>query len=266
MPDHNRTIQSPVLAPEFQAGGLLDTFDKFCTEPRIKPFMTKYIHDAAFAEAARDTLYYDFEDMKDEYYKKHKTSKIVSFDARVKDEKSFMKKFYNLCRTNIPATGVNNSLLLEIYENIYDLCGGRFSCPYLSDVEPTLNDYVRPFLKKRGYLVDLQADPRFVDKNTLLDGDGHGYRSYHFYVQVPTIVDIYDNIEMCLCEMQVRTELQHVWAVKSHDLMYKPLKGEKISDPLLLDDMKRISDSLSIADGYLDSIRTRVNRVITKRK
>jgi ppGpp synthetase/RelA/SpoT-type nucleotidyltranferase len=61
--------------------------------------------------------------------------------------------------------------------------------------------------------------------------------------------------------MQARTELQHVWAVKSHDLMYKPLDGNKKTDQLLLKDMKLISDSLNIADRSLDSIRIRVDEL-----
>ena len=63
---------------------------------------------------------------------------------------------------------------------------------------------------------------------------------------------------MRVCELQARTELQHVWAVKSHDLLYKPGFGWQHSDNHVVKDMREVSHSLKAADQWLMSIRDRV--------
>jgi hypothetical protein len=54
-----------------------------------------------------------------------------------------------------------------------------------------------------------------------------------------------------------RSELQHVWAVKSHDLLYKPSRGWQLSDKHVTEDMRQLSNSLRAADQFLVSIRDR---------
>jgi ppGpp synthetase/RelA/SpoT-type nucleotidyltranferase len=261
MPAKKGIAPVPVYAPEFQPGNIFDTFDKFHAHPSIAPFIAKYRHDAELAKAARLKMLSDFKDLNDAYANAHnKESLITSFDSRVKGESSFFEKLFDLCRDNCPITGLTEPLVDEQYSSIHDLCGGRFSCAYFSDVKPVLYDSVRPYLNALDYETDLEkTDPIYKDKDLLKDGDERGYRSYHFYIRVPTVWNIYGNIEMCLAEIQARTELQHVWSVKSHDLMYKPLNGgKKITDDIILEDMKGISDNLSFADGFLDRIRSRV--------
>src|SRR5207253_3831744 len=77
---------------------------------------------------------------------------------------------------------------------------------------------------------DWSSDVCSSDLDYLEWGSDVGYRSYHFFVKVPTPVNIYGDLEMRVCEVQARTELQHVWAVKSHDLLYKPELGLDLSD------------------------------------
>lgn len=117
---------------------------------------------------------------------------------------------------------------------------------------------IRPGLQRLGYGSDLR--PRLKDRDDLDEGDEWGYRSYHFYVQVPTPVDIYGKIKLRLCEVQARTELQHVWAVKSHDLLYKPGSGSRPLDRHVTEDMRQVSNSLRAADQFLQSVRDRVSR------
>jgi ppGpp synthetase/RelA/SpoT-type nucleotidyltranferase len=179
-----------ILSPEFTSGGVFDSFEKFISHPDIQQFIEKYQHIAKLAKAACNTLECDFESLHDAYYKEHKSSLIVSFNTRVKEENSFLRKFYTLCAEQTPETGIFNKFFEQIFHSIYDICGARFSCAYLSDVIPTLHDFIRPYLSELGYQVDLQADPKLSDKNTLENGDKHGYRSYHFYIMVPTITDI----------------------------------------------------------------------------
>ena len=108
-----------------------------------------------------------------------------------------------------------------------------------------------------GYATELDGD-RYGDKDYLEDGDLFGYRSYHLFLKVPAIVDIYGNTDSVLCEVQARSELQHVWAVKSHDLLYKA-DGciEEIEQ--YRDDMRELSHHLKVADHFLDRIRSRIN-------
>jgi ppGpp synthetase/RelA/SpoT-type nucleotidyltranferase len=61
-----------------------------------------------------------------------------------------------------------------------------------------------------------------------------------------------------ICEVQGRSELQHVWAVKSHDLLYKPDDGWLKPDAETLKDMQELSNSLRSVDHFLCRIRKRV--------
>ena len=149
--------------------------------------------------------------------------------------------------------------LKRIYKGIRDLAGVRFSCPYLDEVKTTIQQLVRPGLRQLGYDIVLKTAP-FSDKDYLNEGNEHGYRSYHFYLRVPTDEDIYGNSRLCLCEVQARSELQHIWAVKSHDLLYKPGAGWQFSDVHVAEDMRQVSNSLRAADQHLVSIRDRIRK------
>jgi ppGpp synthetase/RelA/SpoT-type nucleotidyltranferase len=126
-------------------------------------------------------------------------------------------------------------------------------------VRAAIEDLIRPKLRELGYATNLD-EGGFPSKDYLDHGDEFGYRSYHFFVKVPTPIDIYGNVELCLCEIQARTELQHMWAVKSHDLLYKPQGQWELSDKHVLEDMKQVSNSLRAADQFLVSIRDRTRR------
>jgi ppGpp synthetase/RelA/SpoT-type nucleotidyltranferase len=130
---------------------------------------------------------------------------------------------------------------------------------YLDEVRPAITDLIRPGLAKLGYATQLKA-AGLRDKDFLDTGNEHGYRSYHFHVKVPTPIDIFGNTKLCLCEIQAKSELQHVWAAKSHDLLYKPEEGWQFGDPHVEGDMRAVSDSLRAADQHLVSIRDRIIR------
>lgn len=121
----------------------------------------------------------------------------------------------------------------------------------------TVETLVRPRLAGFGYATLLSV-ASLRDKSFLDAGDAFGYRSYHFYVKVPTDIDIYGNSQLCLCEVQARSELQHVWAVKSHELLYKAEEGWQLDDQHVVEDMRQVSNSLRAADQHLVSIRDRV--------
>ncbi len=201
----------------------------------------------------------DLKRINEDYLNQNNRVVFTSIEGRVKSEISFFKKLYKICIENGKTQGVTPSLLNDYYNEIKDLAGVRFSCPYYDEVKSSINTQVRSKLNILGYATDLNSRNACQDKDYLDTGDEHGYRSYHFYVDTPTIVDIFNRVKLCMCEVQARTELQHIWAVKSHDLLYKNEDGWKIDDKNVVEDMRQISNSLRAADQFLMSVRDRVN-------
>jgi len=244
----------------FLPESVLQSYDQFINNPSIRPYIKRYREDSALANHALKKILDDLLEINQQSVAKNKTPAFTACDGRVKSEGSFFMKFFLICHeTHTQKTEITEKLVNDAYCRIHDLCGARFSCPYYHDVIPTIKDIVRPQLLKRGYLVDLQSNRKYHDKDYLDLGDNFGYRSYHFYVKIPTTIDIYGNKRACLCEIQARTELQHVWAVKSHDLLYKPDSGWTTQDLTILNDLKQVSNNLRAADEFIDSIRTRLN-------
>ena len=235
----------------------LRTFAKFKAHPLVAGLLQKYRQDAVLADYATATLVNHLEEINDDYVEEHRRTAFTTIEGRVKAEESFLRKLYLSCRQHSPSRGLTKATLDRHYSDIKDLAGVRFSCPYFDEVIPAIQDLVRPRLAEHGHASDLRKEQGLQDKDYLDEGDGFGYRSHHFYVKVLTAVDIYDRTELCLCEVQARTELQHVWAVKSHDLLYKPDTGWDYADNAV-QDMRQVSNALRAADQFLVSIRDRI--------
>ncbi|HEY6352328.1 MAG TPA: RelA/SpoT domain-containing protein [Candidatus Angelobacter sp.] len=236
----------------------LRSFEKFKAHPLVSPLMQRYQKDAILAECAVRTLVQDLKELNDDFSEKLFRTAFTTIEGRVKAEQSFLLKLHQLCRESSPSRGITQESLDEIYLNIRDLAGVRFSCPYYDEVKHAIEKLVRPWLSARGHATGLQEESGCKDKDSLDSGDDFGYRSYHFYVRVATVIDIYGTRKPVLCEVQARTELQHIWAVKSHDLLYKPETGWMLSDKHVAEDMRQVSNSLRAADQFLVSIRDRV--------
>jgi ppGpp synthetase/RelA/SpoT-type nucleotidyltranferase len=228
----------------------LGDLDGFLAHPWVKALVPRFRHEEALARQAMRRLTDDLKKLNDAVVGR---SLFTSIDGRVKTEDSFFRKLYSICKTRSNETGVTIQILQQFYESITDLTGVRFACPYYDEIEPSIAN-VRKYLADHCYATQLAE---FADKNYLDTGDPRGYRSYHFFVKIPTPTTIYGDSELCLCEVQVRSELQHVWAVKSHDLLYKPGTGWHPTDHHILEDMRQLSNSLRAADQALLSIRDR---------
>lgn len=220
----------------------------------------RYKRDALLAEQAIIHLVESLEELNEEYLAEHSRVAFTSVQGRVKEEDSFLRKLLRVFREQAASKGVSIETLEIAYTSIKDLAGVRFSCPYFDEVVPAVEGFVRPQLASFGFGADLRHEAGFDDKNYLEDGDAFGYRSYHFYVRIPTVVDIYGTVQPCLCEVQARTELQHVWADKSHDLLYKPRSGWDQPDEQVIALMKQVSNQLRVADELLVDLRRRVRR------
>ena len=184
---------------------------------------------------------------------------MTTVDVRVKEEDSLLKNLFSAAQRIAKTTAITHEGIIEAYEQIHDICGARFSCPYFDEIIPTINDVVRPGLLERGYGVRPNGDG-LADKNFLDNANEYGYRSYHFFVEVPTVTNIFGEATPFICEIQARSELQHIWAVKSHDLIYKAGDGWDPSDQHVINDMRMLSESLRAADQSLVSIRDRIRR------
>ena len=240
----------------------LGEFAKFKDHPIVTPFINKYEFDSSMALYAIPRLIKDLEEINSEYMTQHNRVLFTSIEGRVKSRDSFLNKFYDRCCIYSDKIGISKKNFEYFYAGIKDIAGVRFSCPYYDEVECAINEIIRPKLKDLGYATNLEdenfKDENFKDKNYLDEGDENGYRSYHFYLKIPTQINIFGEMDSCLCEVQGRSELQHIWAVKSHDLLYKVKDNGILKDKIIQDDMKQLSNSLRVADQSLVSIKNRI--------
>ncbi|MBM3335731.1 hypothetical protein FJY63_13820 [Candidatus Sumerlaeota bacterium] len=175
-------------------------FDSFRRDPRVRSLVqNKYKHDYVLAKRAARQVTKDLQLLNDEYFEKNGRSAFTTVEGRPKPLDSLLRKLFRMCREKARTCRITSKLLVELYGEIHDLCGARFSCPYLDEVETFVFKLIRPKLARKGYETDLQKEPSLRDKNYLDQGDEVGYRSYHFFIRVPTPVDIWGNKQPCLC-------------------------------------------------------------------
>lgn len=120
--------------------------------------------------------------------------------SRVKTIESTLRKIARKRRQ-----GFNLKTIRDVENHINDLAGARLVCDYLTDIT---------FI--HGYL---QRHPAFkvLPKKTedYIAKPKNGYRGVHLVVELET------SFGRARCEVQLRTMLQHAWAEKAHDLVYK---------------------------------------------
>jgi ppGpp synthetase/RelA/SpoT-type nucleotidyltranferase len=100
------------------------------------------------------------------------------------------------------------------------------------------------------------TDPeRSIDKRKILDPDRFGYLSLHYICGLhPNRLMLPENRRYTglLCEIQIRSILQHAWAEIEHDLGYKP--DNTVPAPIRRR-FSRLAGLLEIADQEFRSIR-----------
>lgn len=130
-----------------------------------------------------------------------------SITSRAKDVKSFADK--------ISREGKAYKAVSEVT----DLAGIRIIC-YLSDDVDVIAKVIRDEFTV--------VEERSVDKRKTLDPDRFGYISLHYVAKLPderVNWTEYQSYRDLLCEIQIRTILQHAWAEIEHDLGYKSSIG-----------------------------------------
>ena len=149
---------------------------------------------------------------------------LTAIEARVKKEKSLAGK--------LVLKGAKYATLTDIT----DLVGARVITSYTDDVDRIAS------IAERLFEIDWENS---VDKRRLHQLDSFGYNSLHYICRLPG----YD----VRFELQLRTTLQHAWAVINHDNGYK----SDIEIPQeYLRRMNRLAGMLEMADDEFSRIRT----------
>lgn len=107
-------------------------------------------------------------------------------------------------------------------------------------------------LIEREFIVDVDKS---VDKRKLLDPDRFGYLSLHYICSLsPDRLKLSENrrFKDLVCEIQIRSILQHAWAEIEHDLGYK--SGHGIPTPIRRR-FSRLAGLLEVADEEFAAIR-----------
>lgn len=130
----------------------------------------------------------------------NETMYILAIEHRVKAEDSLAGK--------LELKGEKYSSLADIT----DILGCRIICFFADDVDNIAKSIEEVF--------DIDWD-NSVDKRAVIGAETFGYLSLHYICSLPFGKGYPDNICGKKFEIQIRTTLQHTWAVIDHDLGYK---------------------------------------------
>jgi putative GTP pyrophosphokinase len=100
----------------------------------------------------------------------------------------------------------------EEFSDVTDLSGVRIICYFADQV-----DIVAKLIEDN-FWVHLESS---IDKRKILDPDRFGYLSLHYVVELSKYranLPEYERFKNLLCEVQMRSILQHAWAEIEHDL------------------------------------------------
>ena len=175
---------------------------------------------------------------------KEKDIKVHSISSRTKTPKRFIKKLIATEK-------------YKDFKDMTDLSGVRIICLFSDRV-----DEIATIIKE---CFDVQEDLS-VDKRKSLESDRFGYLSLHYVVKLSdkrASLQEYGRYAGLLCEIQIRSVLQHAWAEIEHDLGYK-------SDIEIPRDMKRkfymLAGLLELADAEFVHLKKDVRGYIEKMK
>jgi len=133
---------------------------------------------------------------------------------------------------------------------VTDLSGIRIIC-YFSDQV----DEVAEIIDKNFVVLPQYS----IDKRKFLDPDRFGYLSLHYVVKLSderARLPEYGRCEGLLCEIQMRSILQHAWAEIEHDLGYKSIIGVPKE---IRRRFSRLAGLLELADEEFNNIRNDID-------
>ncbi len=146
-------------------------------------------------------------------------------------------------------TGLRLDTVRDVENHVTDLAGARVVCDYLSDLV-----FIHGYLSRhRAFNILSNKTKDYIEHSK------YGYRGVHLIVQVQT------TFGRAKCEIQLRTMLQHAWAEKNHDLLYKLKRGQVRRVPKQIRTlMEKQSDLLYTIDQMALEIADAVTKIKKK--
>jgi putative GTP pyrophosphokinase len=161
---------------------------------------------------------------------------LVRIESRIKSEESLREKL------NRPKKKAKYSNL----EDVTDLCGLRIIVHSITDCEKIIREI------REHFVID---EMNSLDKGALQDPDRFGYLSTHLIVSISderSNLFEYAGLGGLKAEIQVRTALQHAWALLDWEMKYK----SKVEVPRELQrKLFRISALLETADDAFSELK-----------
>lgn len=195
----------------------------------------------------REPLYEEFGIKIKDTIKKQLQSKVKDFicSSRPKDIKSFSEKIQR------PNKNYKNPLA-----DITDLTGVRFIVCYLDEIQAVVD------IVENEFTIDKENS---IDKSKLYKPDTFGYLSAHYIVTLneeKKKKNEWKKFDGIKAEIQIRTQLQHSWALVSHTL-YKDENDVPIN---LQRRLNRLAGLFELADQEFIGIKERHKRYVEETK
>ncbi|MGB4850222.1 MAG: hypothetical protein WBP41_20020 [Saprospiraceae bacterium] len=161
-------------------------------------------------------------------------------DIRIKKIKSIVGKIED-------DPQINNGVIYCV-NKLTDIAGARMTITTKDEIELATKLLISG-LKDFG---DLDTISRATENGIL--NDKTGYSAYHYYLK-PRETEKYGINSSIVCEIQVRTLAQDLWAVFSHPESYKPKIN--ISPSTIDAEMKNYAKLMDVADDFAQLIKKR---------
>lgn len=163
---------------------------------------------------------------------------IHNIESRVKSPQSIINKLQRKGFVVSPDSALHN---------LNDIAGIRVICYYIDDIYKIyelLSQHSSFTIKKT--------------KDYIKNPKENGYRSFHLILEVP--VNMATGLCVAPVEIQIRTIAMDFWASLEHQLHYKSIGDQEISQSLT-DELKQCADTISETDIKMQEMFRKINQL-----